>query len=162
MAIMVRISPIAAPGGATAKSAVYNAAAATYGVCLVTEIALLIGTNAVITNRLKLSTTLNILEGIFDRFLKKKRTTTSLPTATDRVLLACSMTPAGLFKSPTNYVRSVVAAATAPVETDVGIVIGSTVYGTTAGVGQTERSRLMEHAFDAALNAYKMNFSRKA
>lgn len=155
MAIMVRVKL-----GGTAKAAVYNASAATHGVCLVDEIALVIGTNAVITNRLKLATTINALEKLVESFVKRKKNTT-LPGATDRVLLALSMTPAGVFQSPSNYTKSVVTAASAPVETNIGILIGSTIYGTAAGTNQTEKSAAIYNAFKQAINCYKQNFSKK-
>jgi hypothetical protein len=157
MAKMVRVKM-----DGTAKAAVYNASGVTYGVCLVDEITIFVGTNAVITNRLSLMTAFNLIEKIGEAFMKRQRVTATRPTATDRVLLKAAMTPAGQFQSAGNYTRSIVAAATTVVETEVGIIIGSTVYGTAAGVGSTERSRQFYSALTQALKCYKDNVLKKS
>jgi hypothetical protein len=157
MAKMVRVKM-----DGTAKAAVYNAAGVTYGVCAVDEITIFVGTNAVITNRLSLLTAFNLIEKIGEAFMRRRRITTPLPTATDRVLLKAAMTPAGQFQSAGNYTRSVVAAATTVVETEVGIIIGSTVYGTAAGVGAVERTRAWDAALTQALKCYKDNVLKKS
>jgi hypothetical protein len=158
MATFVRIAL-----GGTAKSAVYDAAAATNGVCLVTEIALVIGNNAALTNRRKFITTVNLIEAIAERHIRRKKTTATLPGATDRVMLACSITPDGFHTSPSLYARTIVAAAAAPVETNVGILIGSTVYGTSATASAPgDQSAAFYNAVKNALDCYKRNFTNKS
>jgi hypothetical protein len=137
--------------GGTAKSAVYSAAAATYGVCAADEIALVIGSTVV--NRMTKATTMRALKKLAATVARAKKA--AAPGVGNLALYALTMTTVGP-QSPSKFTRSVVAGATAPVETNIGILVGNTFYAS------LDRSAEVLRSVEAALNAMKYNIERKA
>lgn len=138
--------------GGTAKAAVYSAAAATNGVCAADEIALCVGSSALIPNRERLGLIPRALQKVAQSVVRAVKP--AAPGAGNLALYALSMTTVGP-RAPTKYVRTVVAGAAAPTETNIGLLVGNTAY---ASLG---RSALVLRAVEQALNAWKYNISRK-
>lgn len=129
--------------GCTAKSVVYSAAAATYGVCGATELAMYIGGN--VPNRIAIGVTaINAICKALETYLRAKKG--AVPPAGNVRAILMNVTTLGL-ESPAHPAISDKANAGAVDDNSIGILIGKTLYDS------ADDSAVLMRALEACLNS---------